>query len=132
MHLEVLTTEPAFQLYTGKYVDVAEREDGSVKKSARGGFCVEPSRYVDAVNRDEWRAMVVVKKGEVYGSKIVYRGWKAEEAKEVEVGKGEAVAEDVAAAAAEKEDKLVGTKSKKDKRMSMKAIKDRGGKCIIS
>ena len=104
-------------------------------KSARGGFCVEPSRYVDAVIREEWRGMVLVKRGEVYGSKIVYRGWKAEEAKveakvEVEVAKGGAVAENVPAV--EKEDKLVRTKSKKDKRMSMKVIKDKSGKCIIS
>ena len=45
------------------------------KRGARSGFCVEPSRYVNAVNVDEWREQVVLKKGEVYGSRIVYRGW---------------------------------------------------------
>ncbi|KAF8423888.1 aldose 1-epimerase [Tirmania nivea] len=76
--LEVLTTEPAFQLYTGEFIDVTARKDGSGKKAARAGFCVEPSRYVDAVNRDQWRGMVVLKKGKVYGSKIVYKAWKEE------------------------------------------------------
>ena len=122
---------------------MAEREDGSGKKAARAGFCVEPSRYVDAVSREGWRGMVVVKKGEVYGSKIVYRGWKAKEegvvevkvevgkAVEVEVTKGEDVAEskDVVA---EKYGTLVRTKSKKEKRMSMEAIKNKSRKCIIS
>jgi len=77
--LEVSTTEPAFQFYTGDGIDVEARPDGSVKKTARAGFCVEPSRYIDAINRDDWKNSVVVKKGEVYGSRIVYKGWKGPE-----------------------------------------------------
>ncbi|CZT00886.1 related to GAL10-UDP-glucose 4-epimerase [Rhynchosporium agropyri] len=78
VHLEVLSTEPAFQFYTGKYIDVAEINEGGEKvekRGARAGFCVEPSRYVNAVNVPEWRAQVVLKKGEVYGSRVVYKGW---------------------------------------------------------
>ena len=74
IHFEVLSTEPAFQFYTGKYIDVPAVENVE-KRGARSGFCVEPSRYVNAVNVDEWREQVVLKKGEVYGSRIVYRGW---------------------------------------------------------
>ncbi|EKD16859.1 uncharacterized protein L3040_001139 [Drepanopeziza brunnea f. sp. 'multigermtubi'] len=77
IHLEVLSTEPAFQFYTGKYIDVAE-VDGVKARGARSGFCVEPSRYVNAVNVPEWRAQSVLKKGEVYGSRIVYKGWSDE------------------------------------------------------
>lgn len=77
IHLEVLTTEPAFQFYTGKYIEVPEVE-GISARGARSGFCVEPSRYVNAVNVPEWRDQVVLKKGEVYGSRIVYRGWSNE------------------------------------------------------
>lgn len=76
-HLEVLSTEPAFQFYTGKYIDVPE-VDGVKARGARAGFCVEPSRYVNAVNVDEWRGQVVLRKGEVYGSRVVYRGWSDE------------------------------------------------------
>jgi len=36
---------------------------------------VEPSRYVNAINVPEWRNQVVLKKGQVYGAQIVYRGW---------------------------------------------------------
>lgn len=76
IHLEVYTTEPAFQFYTGKYIDVPA-VDGLPARGARSGFCVEPSRYVDAVNIPEAKATMILKKGEKYGSRIVYRGWKA-------------------------------------------------------
>jgi aldose 1-epimerase len=79
-HLEVLSTEPAFQFYTGKYIDVPEIKgpDGHVlvpKREARGGFCVEPSRYVNAVNTPQWKGMVTVRRGENFGSRIIYRAW---------------------------------------------------------
>lgn len=74
IHLEVHSTEPAFQFYTGKYIEVPE-VDGIPARKARMGFCVEPSRYVNAVNVDEWKKMVVVKKGQKFGAKIVYKGW---------------------------------------------------------
>jgi len=74
IHLEVLSTEPAFQFYTGKYIDVPEVE-GVPARGARSGFCVEPSRFVNAVNVPEWRGQVVLKRGEIYGSRVVYRGW---------------------------------------------------------
>ncbi|KAI5780892.1 putative carbohydrate binding protein [Geopyxis carbonaria] len=75
LHLEVASTEPAFQFYTGKYIDVDARPDGTPARGPRAGFCVEPSRFVDAVNREEWRSQVVLKPGEVYGSRIVYTAW---------------------------------------------------------
>lgn len=78
--LEVHSTDPAFQFYTGKYIDVPEVKDGAggVKSPARGarsGFCVEPSRFVNAVNVPWWKSQVVLKKGEVYDARIVYKAW---------------------------------------------------------
>jgi len=87
--LEVGSTEPAFQFYTGDGIDVEARPDGSVKKEARAGFCVEPSRYVDAINRETWKNMVVVEKGKVYGSRIVYKGWKGLEQPQIPPNKPE-------------------------------------------
>ncbi|KAK9781638.1 putative Galactose mutarotase-like domain-containing protein [Seiridium cardinale] len=75
IHLDVLSTEPAFQFYTGKYIDVPA-VDGVPARGARSGFCVEPSRFVNAINVDDWKSQVVVKKGDKYGARIVYRGWK--------------------------------------------------------
>ncbi|KAF1950278.1 aldose 1-epimerase [Byssothecium circinans] len=76
IHLEISSTEPAFQFYTGKYIDVPAVE-GVPARGARSGFCVEPSRYVNAINVPEYKSMVTLKKGEKYGTKIVYRGWQA-------------------------------------------------------
>ncbi|KAB5518118.1 galactose mutarotase-like domain-containing protein [Coniochaeta sp. 2T2.1] len=75
VHLEVLSTEPAFQFYTGKYIDVPAVA-GLPARGARSGFCVEPSRYVNAANVEEWKGQMLLKKGEKYGARIVYRAWK--------------------------------------------------------
>jgi aldose 1-epimerase len=76
IHLEIHSTEPAFQFYTGKYIDVPAVGDVPAR-GARSGFCVEPSRYVNAINVPEYKSMMVLKKGEKYGTKIVYRGWQS-------------------------------------------------------
>ncbi|CAI4214697.1 unnamed protein product [Parascedosporium putredinis] len=44
IHLDVLSTEPAFQFYTGKYIDVPAVE-GAPARGKRAGFCLEPSRW---------------------------------------------------------------------------------------
>lgn len=75
LHLQVLSTEPAFQFYTGAGTSVP----AIGTNPARGpfsGFCVEPSRFVNAINVPEWRKMVVLPKGQKYGSKVQYRVWK--------------------------------------------------------
>ncbi|KAI0205918.1 galactose mutarotase-like domain-containing protein [Astrocystis sublimbata] len=74
VHLEVYSTEPAFQYYTGKYIHVPAAE-GVPARGARSGFCVEPSRFVNACNVDDWKSQVLLKKGEKYGSRTVYKAW---------------------------------------------------------
>ncbi|KAL2211072.1 aldose-1-epimerase [Sarocladium strictum] len=74
IHLEVLSTEPAFQFYTGDGIDVAE-VGGLKARGKRSGFCCEPSRWVNAANVDAWKGQVALKKGEEYGCRIVYKAW---------------------------------------------------------
>jgi aldose 1-epimerase len=74
VHLEVHSTEPAFQFYTGKYIDVPQT-GSTPARGPRAGFCVEPSRYVNAINHEKWRDMVILKRGQTYGSRIIYRAW---------------------------------------------------------
>lgn len=74
IHLEVLSTEPSFQFYTGHFADVPAVE-GAPARGPRSGFCCEPGRFVNACNVPEWRGMTVLKKGETYGARIVYRTW---------------------------------------------------------
>jgi aldose 1-epimerase len=75
VHLEVYSTEPAFQYYTGKYINVPA-VDGVPARGARSGFCVEPSRFVNACNNEAWKSQMLLKKGETYGCRIVYKAWK--------------------------------------------------------
>lgn len=75
IHLEVWTTEPAFQLYTAGYVNVPA-VSGLPARLPRCGFCVEPGRYVNAANVDAWRSMVLLRRGATYGARVVYRAWK--------------------------------------------------------
>jgi aldose 1-epimerase len=75
IHLEVYSTEPSFQFYTGKFIDVPA-VPGQPARGARSGFALEPTRYVNAINNEEWRDMVVLRKGKKYGSRIVYQSWR--------------------------------------------------------
>ncbi|CAG9941189.1 unnamed protein product [Clonostachys rosea f. rosea IK726] len=75
IHLEVLSTEPGFQFYTGHGIDVPA-VDGLPARSHRAGFCCEPSRWVNAANVPEWKSQVLLKEGETYGTRIVYKAWK--------------------------------------------------------
>lgn len=74
IHLEVLSTEPAFQFYTGIGINVPAVGNLPARKP-NSAFCCEPSRWINAANTPEWKNMVLLKKGETYGARIVYRGW---------------------------------------------------------
>jgi aldose 1-epimerase len=76
LHLEIFSTEPAFQFYTGQFVDVAEAQD-SPARPPRAGICVEPQRYINAINVPEWRNMVTLRRGEKWGARTLYQAWKA-------------------------------------------------------
>lgn len=76
IHLDIYSTEPAFQFYTGQFVDVPASH-GMPARGARSGFCIEPSRYINAINEPEWRSQVLLKQGSIWGAKTVYKAWKA-------------------------------------------------------
>ncbi|KAL8858431.1 MAG: hypothetical protein Q9178_005112 [Gyalolechia marmorata] len=80
LHLEIQSTEPAFQFYTadGLYLPEAETDKG-VKipaRDKRSGIAIEPSRYVNCVGREEWRGMCKLRKGQLWGARSAYRAWK--------------------------------------------------------
>lgn len=76
VNLEIYSTEPAFQFYLGRHISVPASEHGP-ERGPRSGMCIEPSRYINAVNYPEWRGMVVLRRGEKYGSHTRYVAWKA-------------------------------------------------------
>lgn len=74
IHLEAETTEPSFQFYSGDGINVS-RVDSTSPRGPRSGIALEPNRYVDAVNREEWRSLVLLKRGEFWGAKSRFVAW---------------------------------------------------------
>jgi aldose 1-epimerase len=70
--MEVLTTEPGLQFYTGNFLDGSLRgKNGSVYQH-RGGFCMETQHYPDSPNRPEF-PNTILPPGKLYQSTTVYR-----------------------------------------------------------
>ena len=70
--LEVLTTEPGLQFYTGNFLDGKITGKGGWIYQARNAFCMEPQHFPDSPNHPEFPS-VVLKPGETYKNTIIYR-----------------------------------------------------------
>jgi len=73
--MEVWSTEPGVQIYSGNFLEGKVPRDqgkGGVVYPFRSGFCVEPSHFPDAVNHPEFEA-ITLNPGEWYTGKIVYK-----------------------------------------------------------
>jgi aldose 1-epimerase len=70
--MEVLTSEPGVQLYTGNFLDGSiTGKDGTVY-GRRCAFCLETQHFPDSPNRPEFPT-TVLRPGEVYESTTIYR-----------------------------------------------------------
>ena len=67
--MEVLTTEPAVQLYAGNFLDGDAKNGGYKQHSA---FCLETQHYPDAPNHPEFPT-AVLRPGETYKQTTVHR-----------------------------------------------------------
>ena len=70
--LEVLTTEPGVQLYTGNFLDGTIRGKGGQVYGRRSGFCLEAQHFPDSPNHPAFPS-VVLKAGAVYRNTIAFR-----------------------------------------------------------
>lgn len=70
--LEVLTTEPGTQFYTGNFLDGTLTGKGGWVYQQRSGFCFEPQHYPDSPNKPEFPS-TVLRVGETFTSSIIYR-----------------------------------------------------------
>ena len=70
--MEVATTEPGVQLYTGNFLDGTIRGKGGVVYPHRGGFCLETQHFPDSPNHPRFPS-VVLRPGERYQSRTVFR-----------------------------------------------------------
>ncbi|KAG0211190.1 hypothetical protein BGX28_008370 [Mortierella sp. GBA30] len=93
IQLAMSTTEPGFQFYTAHYLQLdpnlvdtgpqGYQNDRDADKfplvgKARGGyrpysgFCLETSKFPDAINHPEWRDQVILRGGDKYHSRTTY------------------------------------------------------------
>jgi aldose 1-epimerase len=70
--LEVLTTEPGVQLYTGNFLDGKLAGKSGKPYLKRGAFCLETQHYPDSPNQPAFPS-TVLRPGETYRQTTVYR-----------------------------------------------------------
>jgi aldose 1-epimerase len=70
--MEVLTTQPGLQFYTGNFLDGKFKGKSGKPYVRRGGFCMETQHFPDSPNKLQFPT-TVLKPGEKYQSSTVYR-----------------------------------------------------------
>jgi len=70
--MEVLTTEPGLQFYTGNFLDGSNIGKGGMSYKFRFGFCLETQHFPDAPNQPMFPT-TVLNPGQEYRSSTVYR-----------------------------------------------------------
>lgn len=72
IRLEVLTTEPGLQLYTGNFLSGKDTGKRGLAYGKHGAFCLETQHYPDAPNQPHFPT-TVLRPGEVFSSETTYR-----------------------------------------------------------
>ncbi|HWR54788.1 MAG TPA: aldose epimerase family protein [Bryobacteraceae bacterium] len=75
--LEVLTTQPGIQFYTGNFLDGTLTGKGGKVYEQRYGFCLETQHFPDSPNQPKFPS-TVLKPGEQYRTTTLYRFPKAQ------------------------------------------------------
>lgn len=69
--MEVSTTEPGVQFYSGNFLDGTLKGHGGVTYNKRYGFCLETQHFPDSANHPNFPT-TILRPGEVYKSTTVY------------------------------------------------------------
>ncbi len=72
LSMEVWTTEPGLQFYSGNFLDGSRRGRGGMALGHRGGLCLETQHFPDTPNRPDFPP-VVLHPGETFRSSTLYR-----------------------------------------------------------
>ncbi len=70
--MEVLSTEPGLQFYSGNFLDGSITGKGGRAYHGRAAFCMEPQHFPDSPNQPSFPS-TVLKPGQVFHSTIEYR-----------------------------------------------------------
>jgi aldose 1-epimerase len=73
--LEVMTTEPGVQFYTGNFLDGSNTGKGGAVYKQYHGFCLEPQKFPDSVNKPDWKDLSnpVLRPGQEYRQTTISR-----------------------------------------------------------
>lgn len=71
-YVEVETTEPAVQFYSGNFLDGTITGKGGIKYTHRYGLCLETEHFPDSPNQPQFPS-VLLKPGEFYKTSTIYR-----------------------------------------------------------
>ena len=70
--LDVLTTEPGVQFYSGNFLDGTVTGKGGTTYQHRGGFCLETQHYPDSPNQKAFPS-TILRPGQTYRTRTVWR-----------------------------------------------------------
>lgn len=70
--LEMYTTEPGVQFYTGNFLDGKLKGFGGVQYQQHSGFCLEAQHFPDAVNKPNFPS-IILRPGQTYRQTTVYK-----------------------------------------------------------
>jgi aldose 1-epimerase len=70
--MEVFTTQPGIQFYSGNFLDGTDIGKGGVRYGFRSAFCLEAQHFPDSPNHQGFPT-TVLKPGETYRQKTIYK-----------------------------------------------------------
>jgi aldose 1-epimerase len=70
--LEVYTTEPGIQFYSGNFLDGTNIGKGDVTYKKHFGFCLETQHYPDSPNKSDWPT-TILRPGQQYKTTTIYK-----------------------------------------------------------
>jgi aldose 1-epimerase len=70
--MEVWTTEPGLQFYSGNFLDGTDIGKGGVRYGFRSAFCLEAQHFPDSPNHPEFPT-TILKPGDTYRQKTIYK-----------------------------------------------------------
>ena len=71
-YLEVMTTEPGIQFYSGNFLDGSAIGKGGVSYKQRHGLCLETEHYPDSPNKKDFPT-TLLEPGQVYSTTTTYK-----------------------------------------------------------
>lgn len=70
--LDVYTTEPGMQVYTGNMLDGSRKGKSGIYYHKQTGLCLEPQHYPDSPNKPQWPS-TILEPGAQYTSTTIYQ-----------------------------------------------------------